>query len=298
MRRGGPATGSPRRGACAGSYATVRGLAWGRGPARRPSPGDGHPGPGWAPGTTRGACGSLAAVVAGRGPGPEPPAPRRSRSRRCVATGCEGAGRFCEGLAEVLGPVGGVPRAVALGDVTEAGRMPFGRAAESRPSPRTRARCRLGPRSRDPRSGDEGGSVGDAVGFLRRNLLVPVPSVASVDGPDARLRVGCERADPASRDRSGEPTTGAFPADFAAMMSLPGVRFDSVRWLGARSDERGYARAGGDPCCAGPAWHDRGLVVGVRASGVDMLADRSRRVATPPGRRGAGPSEEIGRAHV
>ena len=66
------------------------------------------------------------------------------------------------------------------------------------------------------------------------------------------------------------------------MVSLPGVRLGPAGWLGARSDERGHVRAGGDPCCAGPAWHDRGLVVGVRASGVSILADRNRRVATPP----------------
>ena len=122
----------------------------------------------------------------------------------------------------------------------------------------------------------------NAVGFLRRNLLVPVPSVASVDELNARLRVGCERINSTSRNKFREPTTRTFPADFAAMMSLPGVRFDSVRWLGARSDKRGYVRVDGNSYCAGPAWHDRDLVVGVRANSVDILADRNRRVATLP----------------
>ena len=66
------------------------------------------------------------------------------------------------------------------------------------------------------------------------------------------------------------------------MMSLPGVRFDSAGWLGARSDKRGYVRVDGNSYCAGPAWHDRDLVVGVRANSVDILADRNRRVATLP----------------
>ena len=66
------------------------------------------------------------------------------------------------------------------------------------------------------------------------------------------------------------------------MMSLPGVRFDSVRWQRARSDKRGYVRIDGNPCCAGPAWHDRGLVVGVRANSVSIFTDRNRRVATLP----------------
>ena len=36
----------------------------------------------------------------------------------------------------------------------------------------------------------EKGSVENAVGFLRRNLLVPVPEVASVDELNERLRAG------------------------------------------------------------------------------------------------------------
>ena len=231
----------------------------------------------------------------GRGQEPRARAARarapQSRSRYCVATRCERAECFCEGLAGILGPVGGVPRAVAPGDATEAGRMPFGRAAESRLSSRTRARHRLGPRFRDPRSGGGRGSAGDAVGLPRGNLLVPVPSVASVAGPDARPHVGCKRTDPASRNKSGEPATKAFPVDFAAMMSLPGVRLDSAGWLGARSDKRGYVRIDGNSHCAGPAWHDRGLVVGVRANSVSIFTDRNRRVATLPRCRGEGPSE-------
>ena len=228
--------------------------------------------------------GSFVAVVAGRSLGPEPPAaaPRRSRSRRCVATGCERAGRLCEGLAGVLGLVGRVPRVMVPGDATEAGRMLFGRAAESRLFSQPRAHYRFESRFRDPHSGNERGSVGNAVGLPRRNLLVPVPSVASAAGPDARLRIGCERINSTSRNKFRESTTKAFPVDFAAMMSLPGVRFDSVRWLGARSDKRGYVRIDGNSYCAGPAWHDRGLVVGVRANSVSIFTDRNRRVATLP----------------
>ena len=268
----------------AGSYATVCRFVREWRLAQRQSPGDGYLELDWAPGTMQVDYGNFVATVAGRSLELKMLAVTlpQSNSRYCVAMRCERAECFCEGLAGILGPVGGVPRAVAPGDATEAGRMPFGRAAESRLSSRTRARCRLGPRFRDPRSGDERGSVGDAVGLPRRNLLVPVPSVASVDELNARLRIGCERINSTSRNKFREPTTRAFPADFAAMMSLPGVRFDSVRWLGARSDKRGYVHVDGNSYCAGPAWHDRDLVVGVRANSVDILADRNRRVATLP----------------
>ena len=64
--------------ACAGYCATVRGFVRERGLAQRQSPGDGYPGPGWAPGTMQDACGNFVATVAGRSPGPEmlAPAPR------------------------------------------------------------------------------------------------------------------------------------------------------------------------------------------------------------------------------
>lgn len=101
--------------------------------------------------------GSFVAVVAGRSLEPELLAVTlpQSRSRRCVATGCERAECFCEGLVEVLGLVGRVPRAVVPGDATEAGRMLFGRAAESRLFSQMKAHYRFESRFRDPHSGND-----------------------------------------------------------------------------------------------------------------------------------------------
>lgn len=53
-----------------------------------------------------------------------------------------------------------------------------------------------------------------------------------------------------------------------------------MRWARARSDARGYVRVDGRLYCAGPAWHDRWLLVGARAWSVEVLADRGRHVAT------------------
>ena len=47
-------------------------------------------------------------------------------------------------------------------------------------------------------------------------------------------------------------------------------------------DGRGYL--------AGPSWHSRELLVGVRASTVEILADRGRRVAVLPRAFGDGPA--------
>lgn len=48
----------------------------------------------------------------------------------------------------------------------------------------------------------------------------------------------------------------------------------------AKPDRRGCVRIDSDPYRAGPVWHDRGLVVGVRARTAEALAGRGRHVAT------------------
>lgn len=120
------------------------------------------------------------------------------------------------------------------------------------------------------------------MGFLRRNLPVPVPEAPSIDELNEMLEGGCDRVDARSRNREGKAAVGAFREDLTGMPALPGAAFDAVRRDSARADRRGCVRVDGNLCCAGPMWHDRELVVGMRARTVEMLADRGRHVATPP----------------
>lgn len=91
----------------------------------------------------------------------------------------------------------------------------------------------------------------NAVGFLRRNLLVPVPEAGSLEEPSRMLRDGCDRLNAQSASRDGRPTAQAFQEDLAGMLELPGVPFDAVRWGKAKSDKRGYVRVDGNLYCAG-----------------------------------------------
>gem|GEM_PF-1395443 len=93
----------------AGSYATVCGFVRERGLAQRQSPGDGYPGPGWAPGTTRDACGSFVATVAGRGLEPEPlaPAPRDRGRGAAWRRGARGRSASARGSSRSSGSSAG-----------------------------------------------------------------------------------------------------------------------------------------------------------------------------------------------
>lgn len=236
----------------------------------------------WAPGTAQVDFGNFVATMGGVRAALKLLAASlpHSNARSCMALPCEGAEVFCRGPRRILERAGRPPRALVPDNATEAGRMAFGKVAESRPFSQSRAHCRRESRYRNPHSGSERGSVGNAVGFPRRNLLVPVPEAGSLEGPNGTPRDGCDRlnAQPSSGD--GRPAAQAFQGDPAGMLGLPGVPFDAARWGKAKSDKRGYVRVDGNPYCAGPAWHDRELMVGVRAGTVETLADRARHVAT------------------
>ena len=176
------------------------------------------------------------------------------------------------------------------GNATEAGGMVRGEVTESRLFSQFRAHYRFGARHRDPYSGNEKGSAGNAVGLLRRNLLVPVPSFGSMEEPSRCLAAGCAGLSAASRARDGRPAPEALADDLVEMRALPGVPFDAVRWVPAKADKLGCVTAAGREYVAGPAWHDRRLLGRLRAGTVEILADRGRRVAVLPRAFGEGPA--------
>ena len=135
---------------------------------------------------------------------------------------------LCAGLPGIFRRWGRAPAAMVLDNATEAGRMVRGEVTESRLFSQFRAHCRFEGRYRDPYSGNEKGSVENAVGFLRRNLLVPVPAFGTPPELNAFLAEGCARVNAAARCRDGRPHGEAYREDLAAMRALPGVEFDAV----------------------------------------------------------------------
>ena len=275
-----------------GSYSTVQRHVREWKLARAAGAGDGYLELEWAPGTAQADYGNFEAVVAGERlrlkllvvclP--------HSNARYAVAGMSQRAECMCSGLASVFAWVGRAPRELVLDNATEAGRRVRGEVTESHLFSLFRAHYRMGSRYCNPRSGNEKGSVENAVGFIRRNLLVPVPRVGSVAELNALLHEGCERLNASSRARDGRPTAEALREDLAAMLALPSAPFDAVRWVRCRADKRGYVTVDGREYCAGPAWHSRELLVGVRSDTVEVLADRGRRVALLPRAFGDGPA--------
>lgn len=216
----------------------------------------------WALGTAQVDYGNFEAVVAGERlalkllvvslPHPDARYARACMSQRSECT--------CEGLSRIFGQIGRAPAALVPGNATEAGRMSRGEVTESRLFSLFRAHYRCASRYRDPYSGNEKGSVENAVGFIRRNLLVPVPSVGALEELNGMPEAGCALLNAASFCRDGRPVIEALAEDLAAMAALPADPFDAVRWVRARADKRGYVTVDGREYVAGPAWHSRELL--------------------------------------
>ena len=133
----------------------------------------------------------------------------------------------------------------------------------------------------NPRSGWEKGSVENAVGFLRRNLI-PLLNVESYAQLSKHLLSRCDELGNDKHYRADESVNDLFEEDRAGMRPLPRVRFDAVDWQERRADKEGVIQVGSYRYLAGPAWRSWPLLVGLRAFDVEIRTRDGRKVASLP----------------
>lgn len=123
-----------------------------------------------------------------------------SNMRYVAAMPGENAECVCEGLAQIFDHIGMVPRVLVLDNATGAGhRDAKGHVTLATVFDAFLSRHRIEARFRNPYSGNEKGDVENAVGFPRRDLMVP-PLEAESHGQPARVMLG--RRDEPARSRS------------------------------------------------------------------------------------------------
>ena len=178
-----------------------------------------------------------------------------SNMRLCVALPGENAECLCHGLMLVFEHIGGVPPVIVMDNATGAGRRNAkGEVALTGVFSAFVAHYRLEVRFCNPYSGNEKGSVENAVGFLRRNLMVP-PMRAESYGQLSRLLL--ERCDGLARDSCcprlpDVPVAEVFDEERAALMPLPSTAFDPVRWESRPADKYGLVDIDSNRYLAGP----------------------------------------------
>lgn len=205
----------------------------------------------------------------------------------------ENAECLCHGPIEVFEHIGGVPPVIVMDNATGAGR----RNARGEVTPAAvfdafLAHHRIDARFCNPYSGWEKGAVENAVGFLRRNLMVP-PLEAETHTQLGRIMLDrCDALAASSRHyRRGNAIGDAFEEDRAALMPLPSTTFDPIRWESRRADKYGQIDIDSNRYLAGAALHGRRLLAAVRWDSVQITdPDTGEIVAGYPRIYGRSPS--------
>lgn len=203
-----------------------------------------------------------------------------SNKRYVASLPAENAECICEGLATIFGHIGGVPRMLVIDNASGAGRRDAGgEVALSRVFEAFVGHCRLDVRFRNPYSGNGKGGVENAVGFLRRDLMVP-PMEAETRERLTRLmlakRDGLGRS---IRYRTPDPIDMVFADDVKSSRPLPSRRFDAVRWETRKADKHGCVDIDGNRHQIGASMHGGRVDVTIRAAKVAVKDEAGRAIA-------------------
>ncbi|QIM19039.1 transposase [Leucobacter coleopterorum] len=95
---------------------------------------------------------------------------------------------------------------------------------------------RVEARFTSPGSGNEKGSVENAVGYIRRNFLVRLPHVESLPALTTVLLSACDGLLATTHYRKHDTIGAWFQDDRQAMLPLPGIGFDACTWPSRRVD--------------------------------------------------------------
>ena len=145
-----------------------------------------------------------------------------SNMRYVAAMPGENAECVCEGLAQIFDHIGMVPRVLVLDNATGAGhRVAWNKVTVVRVFAMFCDHYRLETRFCNPYSGNEKESVENAVGFLRRNLMVPKPNAESHRQLTRHLLSRCDAIADVDHYCSGRPIRELFDEDRGEMQPLP-----------------------------------------------------------------------------
>ena len=264
-----------------GSYSTV--ARWvKRWRQARTVPGDGFIELEWAPGSAQADFGQAEAIIAGE----------RvtvhmlvvtwpySNTRYAVVLPGETSECVCEGLRMIFEHVGAVPTRIVFDNATGVGRRINKEVTTTKLFTAFGLHYRFTAQFTNPYSGNEKGSVENAVGFIRRNMLVPMVHVESYAGLTDYLLTSCDGLLSQEHYRKSMSVQALFTRDLEVMRHLPGVRFDSCTWLDRRVDKVGNVEVAAVKYYAGDAYNGQRVHVGLRAFTIELRSLAGEQIAT------------------
>lgn len=202
-------------------------------------------------------------------------------SKRYVASlPAENAECVREGLVTIFGHIGGVPHTLVIDNASGAGhRDARGEVTLSRVFDAFVSHHRPDVRFRNPYPGNEKGSVENAVGSLRRNLMVPPMEAETHEQLTLLTLAKCDGPGKSIRYRTPDPIDMMFADDVKSLRPLPSRRFDAVRWETRKADKHGCVDIDGNRYQIGANMHGRRVDVAIRAARVAVKDEAGRAIA-------------------
>lgn len=182
----------------------------------------------------------------------------------------------CQGLKDIFEYIGGVPTVLVFDNATGVGRRIGEEIREAHLFQQMRAHYRFIARYCNPDSGHEKGSVENKVGYIRRNLFVPVPKYDSIEDYNRHL-LDAHRAK-AKEQHYKKPAIieDLFLEDQAALMPLPTHPFDVCRYVYLNADSYGKVRIDDrhyySTC---PEFGGTEVLVGIKAHHIEVYDERN-----------------------
>ena len=149
----------------------------------------------------------------------------------------------CQGLKNAFEFVGGVPARIVFDNATGIGRKVSDGFRTTKLFAAFAAHYGFDFSFCNPGSGHEKGNVENKVGFIRRNLFVPMPNITNLGAYNRHLMPRCiALSDGKPHWSKGEPESQLFVEDRFAMSGLPAKEFRVVRWETPKTDKQGRFR--------------------------------------------------------
>ena len=204
----------------------------------------------------------------------------------------ESAECVCQGLKNAFEFLAGVPTRIVFDNATGVGRRVCGVVSTTETFRAFAAHYGFDFRFCNPDAGHEKSNVERKVAYIRSNLFVPVPRITDVASYNARLMPACMSLCGKDHWRKGEPELQLFEEDAYAMAGLPPKPFDVVRWVRPRANRQGKFSADGPHWYSSdPALANQELVVGLRATTVDVYTADGTHVCSHERSYGSAPTD-------
>jgi len=193
--------------------------------------------------------------------------------------GGETAECVCQGLKDIFAYLGGVALVIIFDNATGVGRRVGEVIHEAALFQRMRAHYGFAIRFCNPESGHEKGNVESKIGYTRRNLFVPVPAFDDIEAYNRQLLELHGAKAEELHYKKLLPIKDLFEADRAALMPLPRLAFDAVRYEYLKADGYGKVRLDARHYYSScPEYAGQEVLVAIRAHTIDIHDRVSKKV--------------------